>query len=144
MKESLPEVEQLVQLLGDEPAYPWDELLAAVRHVPLASEQHEEPHRVRQAQTLLNAEQKVEAVRRYVAGEPVKAICHDLNIHKTTLTRIWQAAGVPRRERNFNEDQKREAYQLYREGLNYSQIGRRLGVSKGAVRVYIQGVRLVN
>ena len=85
-------------------------------------------------QTRLNPTQQKQAALRYAAGEPIKTICADFNIHRSTLHDICKRLGVEREQASQRAEQKSKAQELYQDGYTLADIAKRFGVSSGKVR----------
>lgn len=85
-------------------------------------------------QTRLNPEQQKQAALRYATGEPVKTVCADFNIHRSTLHEICKRLGVERKRTSQRAAQKSKARELYQDGYTLADIAKRFNVSPGTIR----------
>lgn len=75
-----------------------------------------------------------ELVARYQAGLPVEGLCHPPRLY-----RALRAAGV-KPNRKGPQERHLEAAELRRQGLTYTDIGARLGISKEVARYWVQAI----
>ena len=85
-------------------------------------------------QTRLNPKRQKQAALRYAAGEPVKTICADFKIHRSTLHDICKRLGVEREQASQRAAQKSKARELYQDGYTLADIAKRFNVSPGTIR----------
>jgi hypothetical protein len=112
----------------------WRELIASGGDglQPAANELKKPRHITHQ--TRLNLKQQKQAALRYAAGEPVKTICADFNIHRSTLHEICKRIGVEREQVSQRAAQKNKVRELYQDGYTLADIAGKFNVSPGTIR----------
>lgn len=98
------------------------------------------PQRLRQHHTRLTPAQKDEVIALYQRGVPVGEICQRYGISRQQVSDLRSARGIPRRPRGLTDEQKRQAEQLYAEGLSTYKIATRLDVSDDVVWRYLRSI----
>lgn len=91
----------------------------------------------------LTAEERIEMVDRYLAGERAFVLAGTFGVHRSTVADVLVEAGV-RRPRLMTDPERLEATQLYEAGLTCAEVGAQLGRSRDAVRraLHVAGVPL--
>jgi hypothetical protein len=74
-----------------------------------------------------------EVVERYQAGETANALAQLFDVHRTTIVRHVEAAGVLTRYRILAESDIDEARRLYEQGWSLARLGERFGVAARTV-----------
>ncbi|WP_431877983.1 helix-turn-helix domain-containing protein [Amycolatopsis sacchari] len=91
----------------------------------------------RQPQTRLNASNRAALLAAYADGAPVTELASRFGVHRGTISVMVRRAGLPGRSPGLPEQTRREAAQLYAEGLTLPQVAARLGISNDGARAGI-------
>ncbi|UVY83217.1 helix-turn-helix domain-containing protein [Brachybacterium sp. NBEC-018] len=70
----------------------------------------------------------------YRAGQTMKQIAQDLQLHRTTISETLRREGVPKRQKGLTLGQAKQAEHLYATGDSLATIGRRLNVDATTIR----------
>lgn len=89
---------------------------------------------IEKVQTFLTDEEVDALVAMYEAGATVREVAECFRVHHTTALAHLKRRSIPLRRRGLASTDVPEATALYRQGLTLLEVGRRFGVSQGAVR----------
>ena len=108
------------------------------RSVPLAQSpaplQQPQPKR----QHRLNAEQRQAVVQDYLAGASLAALARSYGVHRETISKILQEAGVATRvQRTISWEQITEAAVLYRQGWSLARLAEHYGFDGQTIRTHL-------
>ena len=94
---------------------------------------------VLQVQRRLNPDELDELVTAYQAGATVRTLADQFRVHRTTVVRHLEMAGVPRRAntRKLTDEQIAKAAELYEAGWSTARIGERFKVDPETVRHWL-------
>ncbi|MDN6024989.1 MAG: helix-turn-helix domain-containing protein [Bifidobacterium mongoliense] len=82
---------------------------------------------------------RAKVVADYRRGDAVKDIAARYSIHRSTVTEVLSRAEVPARRYGLPEPVRKEAAQLYTQGLGIRTVADRLGISYAGARAGIVG-----
>lgn len=88
----------------------------------------------RQKQTRLSDSQRSEIIERYWAGESVNALASAFGVHRTTIVRHFDDAGVSTRYRILSEADVAKAAILYEQGWSLTRVGEHFGIAARTVQ----------
>lgn len=117
---------------------PRAELKRLLKRAPITEDQrpHREQPRAILPQRRLNPSEIARLIERYQAGASVPVAVAEFGIHRTTVLRILERHGVPRRPetRKLTDEQVIEAADLYASGLSTVKVGAIFGVDAETIR----------
>jgi len=97
----------------------------------------------KQDQHRLTADQQVELLGRYLAGERAFELAKDYGVNRNTVAKLLADTGM-RRPRSLTPDEVAEAVSLYNQGWSCERIGQRFGRNHSTVWLALKaaGVQL--
>lgn len=90
-----------------------------------------------QVQRHLSAEEQIEVVTMYQAGNTTNAVAREFKLHRTTVTAILDRHDVPVRPHYMTENHLAQARVLYALGSSLADIGARLGFDAQTIRTHL-------
>jgi transposase-like protein len=97
-----------------------------------------------QVQHWLHPDEVSDLLTAYESGTTIAELAMRFQVHRHTVTKHLDRAGVPRRQEGLTPEQVGEATQLYLAGSSLAQIAQCFGVYPQSIRYRLQqaGVRL--
>ena len=87
----------------------------------------------KQSQTRLDSGQIGDLVAAYQAGSTIKELATQFQVHRTTVSKILERRGVPKRYRPLTTEQIEYAIRAYQAGSSSKMIGDLLGVNASTI-----------
>jgi hypothetical protein len=87
----------------------------------------------RQKQRRLAADEVSQVLQRYQAGETANILAQAFDVHRTTIVRHLESAGLQTRYRILGEEDLAEARRLYEQGRSLASLGEHFGVATRTV-----------